>query len=278
MRAARVISLFLVFCLIFVVGCSSSRLPASSTSGNTPSAADGKNSTKSGDVVALDSNRMIVRSVDISMVVNDVIQTRDKIISISDKYQGYLVTADFKQQNQDYVGKITIRVSDDKLESAMADIRLLANRITAEHSTSQDVTAQYVDLKARLKNAQATEAQYLTLINKASQINDIIQIQDKLSQVRQTIEQLQGQMQYLESTSSTSLISISLEPESSNQPVVQGGWSFTNNLRSAAHGFIEFGKVFVTILIWVVIFVPLWGTILGIIIWRRRVRKSSARN
>lgn len=276
MKSITVVSLLLVAFLLFGGACAA-RAPSVAQPGSPPSTSaisSSKSPVAGNDAVVTDENRMVVHTADISLVVTDVNQTRDRIVSLANKYQGYVVSSNFRARGEDFAGVITIRVSDDKLDSAMGEIRAMGLRVTAERSSSQDVTAQYVDLQARLTNARATEAQYLTLMNRAQQISDIIQIQDKLSQVRQTIEQLQGQIEYLRNTSSTSLITVTLEPETSNQPVVQGGWSFTETLRSAARGFIEFGKLFVTILIWVAMFIPLWGIIAGIVIWRRRSQKK----
>lgn len=272
MKSITVASLIMVVLLLFGGACAA-RAPSVAQPGSPPSTSaisSSKSPVAGTDSVITDENRMVVHTADISMIVADVNQTRDNIVFLAGKYRGYVVSSNFRARGEDLAGTITIRVPEDKLDTAMAEIRTMGIRVTAERSSSQDVTAQYVDLQARLTNARATETQYLTLMNRAQQISDIIQIQDKLSQVRQTIEQLQGQIEYLRNTSSTSLITVTLEPETSNQPVVQAGWSFTENLRAAARGFVEFGKVFVTVLIWAIMFTPLWGAIAGIVIWRRR--------
>jgi len=105
-------------------------------------------------------------------------------------------------------------------------------------------------------------------------VEDILRIYESLSQVRQEIEQIKGRMQYLERTSSMSLISVSLEPEVAAKPLVRVGWSALEILKSAARGIVVFGQWLGTIAIWLLIFIPVWGTILGIILWRRRKKKA----
>ena len=80
----------------------------------------------------------------------------------------------------------------------------------SENTNSQDVTEQYIDLQSRLKNAEATETQYLALLDKAKDVDDILRIYDSLSRIRNEIEQIKGRIQYLERTSSMSLISVNL--------------------------------------------------------------------
>ncbi|MBN2456553.1 MAG: DUF4349 domain-containing protein, partial [Sedimentisphaerales bacterium] len=66
------------------------------------------------------------------------------------------------------------------------------------------------DLSAKLKNLRATETQLLQILTKAETIEDILAVQSQLTSVRDQIERTQGRMQYLEQTSSTSLITVQL--------------------------------------------------------------------
>lgn len=266
-----VIFFILISCLILSIACSGAASPTTkSDTAPAPGSASSSQSSSGNNLGTTDITRMVVRNAEISLIVKEVTQTRDKIVVLASKYEGYVVSSDLRSRGLDLAGSVAIRVPEDQFLPAIAEIRTLGVRVTAEKSTSQDVTEQYIDLQARLKNAQATEAQYVVLLNRAQQINDIIQIQSSLSQVRQTIEQLQGQIRYLENTTSTALITVNLEPESSSQPIIEDGWSFTGNLKAAARGFLQFGKVFLTIVLWVVIFIPLWGTILLIVNLRKR--------
>ncbi len=105
-------------------------------------------------------------------------------------------------------------------------------------------------------------------------MEDILSIYDYLSQIRQEIEQIKGRMQYLERTTSMSLISVDLEPETTDAPLVRVGWSALEVLKAAARGLVTAGQVLGTIAIWLLVFIPVWGTILGIILWRRHKRKT----
>jgi PKD repeat protein len=87
----------------------------------------------------------------------------------------------------------------------------MAVKVTSENSTSKDVTEEYVDLKAQLGNLEATEAQLLQIMQKADKVEDILKVQQELSRIRGQIEQTRGRMQFLERTTSTSLIEVSLQ-------------------------------------------------------------------
>ena len=171
-------------------------------------------------------------------------------------------------------GWISIRVPDEKFDQALAELRDLAVRVESESTYSEDVTEEYIDLESRLKNAEATEQQYLALLEKAEDVEDILRIYESLSRVRQEIEQIKGRMLYLERTSSMSLISVRLEPEVTAKPLVRAGWSALEALKSAVRGIVIFGQWLGILAIWLIIFIPVWGTILGIILWRRRRKKA----
>jgi len=218
--------------------------------------------------------RMIVRSGEMSLVVEDVVDARDEIADLAVRFDGYVVSSRISGEEQDKRGRISIRVPDDKFEPALAELRDLAVRVTSESTSSRDVTEEYIDLKSRLKNAEATESQYLALLEKAK-VEETIRIYELLHQVRREIEQIKGQMQYLERTASMSLITVHLKPAATAKPLVRAGWSTLEALKSAVRGLVIAGQWLGTTAIWLIIFSPVWGAALGIIYyWRRRRRKA----
>jgi hypothetical protein len=218
--------------------------------------------------------RMIVRTGEMSLVVEDVTQASDDIAQLAVSFGGYVVSSSISGEEEEMRGRISIRVPDEKFDQALAELRDLAVRVESESTSSEDVTEEYIDLEARLNNAEATEQQYLALLEKAEDVEDILRIYESLSRVRQEIEQIKGRMLYLERTSSMSLIWVRLEPEATAKPLVRAGWSALEALKSAVRGIVIFGQWLGFLAIWLIIFIPVWGTALGIILWRRRRKKA----
>jgi hypothetical protein len=233
--------------------------------------AGGEDYYSSVDDSAYTGERMIVRNGDMALVVEDVTQSIEDITQMSLALGGYVVSTYSYGEEEEMRGWISFRIPDEKFEAALSQLRDMAVRVESEQTSSQDVTEEYIDLQARLANAEATEQQYLALLDKAVDVEDILRIYDYLTRIRAEIEQLKGRIQYLEQTTSTSLISVSLQPE---EAVVGGGWSVVSVLKAAARGLVVAGKVLGTIAIWLLIFIPIWGTILGIILWRRHKRRA----
>jgi len=243
--------------------------------GMAPPPMPGEDKASGTTVLLTNDERMIVRTGEMYLVVEDVTQALEGITQLAAGYNGYVVSSSVSGEEEGMRGWISIRVPDDKFDQTLAELRDLAVRVEEESTYSQDVTEEYIDLESRLKNAEATEQQYLAILEKAEDVEDILKVYDYLSRVRQDIEQIKGRMQYLERTSSMSLISAYLEPEFTAKPPVPPGWNALEVFKTAARGLVITGQVLGTIAIWLLIFIPIWGTVLGILLWRRHKRKMS---
>jgi len=157
------------------------------------------------------TERMIVRTGDMALVVEDVPVAIDHITVMADSFQGYVVSSRVWKERERLIGSIAIRVPAEHFNDALVVLRELAVDITSESTYSRDVTEEYVDLSAKLQNLEATEAQLLRIMEKAETVEDILDVQRELSRTRGDIEQTKARMQYLERTSSTSLIDVRLE-------------------------------------------------------------------
>ena len=161
--------------------------------------------------LSIDTDRMIIRTANMQLVVDDVRDTIDKITELAQSREGYVVNSSSWKEGERIVGQITIRVPSEDFNYAMSVLRSLAVEVNSETTSSQDVTEEYVDLEATLRNLEATEVQLLKLMEKAVKVEDILNVQRELSRVQQDIERTKGRMQYLERTSAMSLIQVSLE-------------------------------------------------------------------
>jgi hypothetical protein len=159
----------------------------------------------------LATDRMIVRTGNMSLVVEDVPVAIDQITSMAEGFEGYVVSSSVWEEEEKLAGSITIRVPAEHFDAAVGALRGLAVDVTSETTSSKDVTEEYVDLEAKLGNLEATEKQLLVIMEKAETVDDILAVQRELSNVRGEIDQTKAQMQYLERTSESSLIEISLE-------------------------------------------------------------------
>lgn len=105
---------------------------------------------------------------------------------------------------------VTIRVPAEAYRSVVSQLRGIAEEVKSESSEASEVTEEYTDLQARLRNLEATEAQLLGLLTKAETISDILTVQDRINSVRLNIEQVQGRINLLDSLTDLATITVQL--------------------------------------------------------------------
>lgn len=263
----------LALLLVSVVGLGLACAKAPSTSGGPQGAArPGVSPTTAASATSLElpSERMIVRTGNMSLLVEDVVKAVDAVAALAVERGGYVISSSVQGSEGDKKATISFRVTPAEFEATVLALRQMAVRVMTESTSSEDVTQAYVDLQSRLRNLEATEGQLLTFMTRAVTIDDVLKVQRELNTVRGQIEETRGRMQYIERTSAMSLINVTLLPTSSPEALVRQGWNGTGIVKAATRALVIFGQVLGTLVIWLAIFSPVWGTAVGIVWWRQR--------
>jgi chitodextrinase len=153
---------------------------------------------------------MIIRNGTLSLVVEDTASAIDQATQLAKDMGGYVVSSRTWQEGKKVAGAITIRVPAEFFTDAVRALKAMAVEVVTEDATSQDVTEEFVDLSSRLHNLEATEEQLLKIMESATEVKDVLAVQRELTKVQGQIEQTKGRLQYLERSSATSLIRITL--------------------------------------------------------------------
>jgi hypothetical protein len=183
-----------------------------------PTAAAFEIANSSGDLTVIErSNRMIIKNADVRLMVKDTDVAIDRATQIIGDAGGYIVSS--RVWYQDYYGNnlkyaaITIGIPVDEFERALVKLRDLAVRVVDEVASGDDVTEQYVDLQSQLTNLEATRARIQEFLKDAKTIDEALRINQELANIEGQIEQIKGQMNYLNDRSAYSTITINFEPE-----------------------------------------------------------------
>jgi chromosome segregation ATPase len=230
---------------------------------------------------------MIVRTANLSLVVEDTEQALDDIEDLATELEGYVSNLQTWRVNEQLAATVTLRVPERSFGEARERIKALATELEAENVSGQDVTEEYVDLEARLHNLEVAETELLELLASAQETRQdaesILAIYREVTNIRQQIEQIQGRMQYLENATSLATLSVSLTPEEEEEPVVEPGWDPLRQARDALRALVNTLKILADLLIWLVLFIlPMVALLalpfvliwLGWFLWRRRRRRS----
>ena len=184
---------------------------------------------------------------------------------------GYIAGTDAQvppSDSQIRTGVINFMVPAAQFDSVLDQLAKVG-KLQNEHITGVEVGSQYVDLRARLANAEAQRNAMLTLLAQAKTISDIIAVQNQIGQITVQIEQLKGQIKYLDDNTSYSSVSVKLtEGAAPAQAASSDSWGFATALSNAEHNFVTTINYAVTALGAVGPFLVLLG--LGYLLWRRR--------
>jgi hypothetical protein len=157
--------------------------------------------------------------------------------------QGFIAGTDAQvnpQLSDDRIrtGVISFMVPAKNFDDTIDSLAKLG-RVQNEHISGQDVSAQYVDLQARLANEEAQRNAMVALLQRAQSVSDIIAIQNQLGQITQQIEQLKGQIQYLDHNTSFSTVTVNIVEAGAPAPTAASdNWGFATALGDAAHNFV----------------------------------------
>jgi hypothetical protein len=210
-------------------------------------------------------DRKMIRSSSLVMVVQHPDQVMDKIMALAEQAGGYLVSS--QGGGQDAAGgTLTIRVPSQRFEEVRVGIRKLGLGVQSEQIEAKDVTRQYVDQDANLRNLRAEEAQYLAILKQASTVKDLLAVSEKISEVRGQIEQQQAEFNALSKQTETVAIAISLRTEAETQ-VFGLNWRPLYQLKLALRDGLDSVAGYASVMTSFLFYLPavlLWvGTIVG---------------
>ena len=143
----------------------------------------------------LEPERKIIKSSQLSLETakfNDVINSLEDMVK---SYGGYIASSSIDAEgiNNNYqclrFASYKINVPSDKLDDFLDESSKLAT-VRNKSTSAEDITAQYYDNESRLKSLQIQEERYLEILKTATEVKDIIEIENALTDVRYEIENL----------------------------------------------------------------------------------------
>jgi hypothetical protein len=151
----------------------------------------------------------IIKNGDVSVEVerdglNEAVQ---EVVRLAARYQGYVVSTTLDDSSSG-TGVLVIRIPSQSFELALGAVKELGE-VKRQQVTGQDVTAEFVDLEARLRNWTTQEAVLLRLMDRAQTISESIRVQAQLQQVQLEIERIRGRLDYLEDQTALGTLAVS---------------------------------------------------------------------
>ncbi|MGL4650741.1 MAG: DUF4349 domain-containing protein [Caldilineaceae bacterium] len=210
---------------------------------------------------ALLARKMIARA-SLSMVVADAETTVDEIETMLEEVGGFIAASNlFNTGTGDkpvLQGNLQLRVPAEELDATLDKLEAMALDVGSRTLSREDVTDQYSDVDAQLRNLEATEAELREMLEEVSerpnaQPEDILAVHNRITEVRGQIEVLQGQQNLLDNLIGLSTIDLTLVPDAASLPVVETGWRPGNVVRAATRALVNTLQWLGNAIIWFVI-------------------------
>ena len=161
------------------------------------------------------TDKKIIKNGDLDLKVNSADESSQKISNIAKNNGGEVLSSNFYQTSNNLKsGNIVVKVPVANFEKAFAELKKVATLVVSESTSGQDVTEQYTDLQAQLRNKQAEEQSFAKILERSGTIDEILKVTRELSRVRGEIERLQGRIKFMDSQTDMSSISVSLTEDS----------------------------------------------------------------
>jgi len=144
------------------------------------------------------AGRMLIRTGRLEMTVPDVEAAYRAAEAVARRHGGFVQNARVDRNGSMQAARLTLRVPDDRLETAMDELAGLAPgaRVDARSIDAQDISREYVDARARVENLRAQEARLRELASRAGDVEELLRVEQELWRVRGEIEQWEGQIRF----------------------------------------------------------------------------------
>jgi hypothetical protein len=224
-----------------------------------PSARDYDESAANTDTAG-DVDRLVIKNAELEIAVEDPLVNMDAVVSLAEELGGYVVSSNLYYRTLESgvevpQGYVTIRVPAERFEEALDAIKVGAGRVLTENVSGQDVTQEYTDLRSRLVNLQAAEAELQRIMEEATKTEDVLNVYNQLIYIREQIEVIQGRIKYFEQSAAFSAISVGIFADEAVQPLTIGGWEPVGVAKDAIQALINTAKFIAEALIWIAIYV-----------------------
>lgn len=225
----------LSFCVFLVTsfGCARNEAPAVA-----PRAAEaGATPTLSPDSpvqeARLAGERKVIHRASLVLAADDVVQTADGAVSVAERAGGYVASRNDRHAGTQVTeSAITLRVPASAFAAVLDQLKE-SGRVVEEQVSGQDVTAEFVDTKARLRAQRVLEERLLGLSAAQQGVKDLLEVERELSRVRSEIERLEGHERLLENQ--TSFATLDVVVRSPEQPRVAGITGIGSRLENAVY-------------------------------------------
>lgn len=229
--------------------------------------------------LAFEPDRMLILTASVAMRAKDPWSISERAQSIAIGLGGDVMGLSQSGSGDKRTANLTLRVPSARFNDAIRALRDINDvEIVSSNVDGKDVTESFVDLDARLRAKVSEEQRYLALLARADKIDDILKIDQSLSQVRTQIEQLTGQLNSLKQRTAFSTITVAITPLLEVVPPIAENKAYdpTKTIATAVAALTVLLRFIGDLAIWTLVFgwIPL--VLFGVAMALQRTRRTTA--
>jgi hypothetical protein len=223
------------------------------------------------------ADRKTVTHSNLSLLVSNVRESLDKIEEETKERGGYVVRSTITTPETGASGHITVRVPDEEFPDVLKFMREMAVKVVHEEISGHDITDQYIDIEERLLTLYTTREIYEGMLARADTVEEILKVQQHIFRTQDQIDSLTGQLNYMDATSSSTLITAYLSTDELALPYTPDKvWRPELVFKQAVRSMLSAVQDLGTAVIWVAVYAPVWAPLLvGFLIIRKVVRRRN---
>ena len=222
-------------------------------------------------------DRYLIKDAVLAIEVDDARAGSDALVAIVKGAGGYVGQL-LEQVNSLGIRSVSmeVRVPAGRFEDSMRQFDPLG-KVIQKQITTRDVTEEYVDTDAKVRNLKRTEERVLDHLNRTAKLEDILQVEQELSRYRERIEQMEGRLRFLQNRVAFSTIQVRLEEKPKASTLVPPqSFSTAEVFSRATRSLVSFSQTLWVKVIWLLVWTPVWVPLLVIayVVYRRAIKPA----
>lgn len=175
----------------------------------------------------------------------------------------------------------TVRIPTARFDEFVVQVDESTN-ITNKTERVTDVTLQYVDLQSHKSALLAEQKRLLELVENADTIEDIITIEQRLSNVRYEIESMESQLRTLNDQIDYSTINLSIQEVKRVTAVVENPSVWDRIKKGFSESSYNLGQGLVNLFVWFIVNIPyliVWAIVIivGIVVVKKIIKRKAGK-